>query len=113
MLVHYKIPKGILYLGEDVIYGRDDGHDPTDVSFQIYELYREVLEDATYREAYLREKFDWHQGEIAFTYGELRWLPENTLRRLAQGIGIDESKRDTKKQLVEDIKRVLRDVTTT
>lgn len=112
MLVHCKTPKGILYIGKETIYGRDSGREPSDISFVLYEACREAFEDATYRESYLAQKFNWNQGEIAFTYGELRWLPETTLRKLANGIGIDESKRETKKQLVEDIKRALRDVVT-
>lgn len=113
MLVHCKSPRGVLYINNQPIYGRESGRDPSDVSFVVYEACQDCLEDATYREGYLREKFDWNQGEIAFTYGELRWLPETTLRKIAKGIGIDESKRTTNKQLVEDIKRALRDVATT
>jgi len=110
MLVYCKTPRGVLYINNTPIYGRDDGHDPVDVTFETYEACKDALEDATYREGYLRQKFGWNQGEIAFTYGELRWFTEKTLRKIAKGLGIKEEKRDTKKQLVEDIKRVLRDV---
>lgn len=112
MLVYAKTPRGVLYLNGVPIYGREDGHDPVDLPFQVYESCQDAVEDATYREGYLREKFGWTAGEIAFTYNELRWFPENTLRKIAKGLGIKEEKRETKKQLVEDIKRVLRDVTT-
>lgn len=113
MLVFCKTSKGVLYLNNQPIHGRETGMDPVDVSFQVYEACKDGFEDATYREGYLREKFKWNQGEIAFTYNELRWLPEETLRKIAKGIGIDEAKRTTNKQLVEDIKRVLRDVVKT
>lgn len=113
MLVYAKTPKGILYINNQPIYGRDTGHDPADIPYDLYVACKDALDDATYREGYLREKFHWCFGEVAFTYNELRWLPEQSLRKIAKGIGIDESKRSTKKQLVEDIKRLLRDVVTT
>lgn len=113
MLVYAKTPRGILYLNNQPIHGREMGMAPVDVPFITYEACQDGLEDATYREEYLREKFGWNSGEIAFTYGELRWLPEATLRKIAGGIGIDEAKRTTSKQLVEDIKRALRDVVKT
>jgi len=109
MLVHCKTPRGVLYINNEPIYGREDMHDPVDVPFQVYEKCKDALEDATYREGYLRDKFGWNQGEIAFTYSELKWLPENTLRKIAKGIGTN-AKRTTKKQLVQDITRALRDV---
>lgn len=111
MLVYAKTPKGVLYLNNQPIHGREMGMAPVDLPFVVYDACQDGLEDATYREGYLREKFGWNQGEVAFTYGELRWLPENTLRKIARGIGLDEAKRTTNKQLVEDIKRALRDVT--
>lgn len=113
MLVFAKTPKGILYLNNQPIHGRDMGMDPVDLPYVMYEACQDAIVDATYREGYLREKFGWNQGEIAFTYNELRWFPENTLRKIARGIGLDEAKRTTNKQLVEDIKRALRDVTKT
>lgn len=113
MLVYAKTPKGILYLNDQPIYGRDTGNDPADLPFQVYSACQDALEDATYREGYLREKFGWNLGEIAFTYNELRWLPESTLRKIAKGMHLKEEKRTTNKQLVEDIKRALRDVVKT
>lgn len=113
MLVYAKTPRGILYLNHQPIHGRDMGMDPVDLPFAVYDACQDGLEDATYREGYLREKFGWKEGEIAFTYAELRWLPEHTLRKIARGIGLDESKRTTNKQLVEDIKRELRNVVKT
>lgn len=112
MLVFCKTPRGVLYINNQPIHGRESGQEPADVPFSLYDACSDALEDATYREGYLQAKFGWSQGEIAFTYGELRWLPENTLRKIARGLKIKEEKRDTKKQLVEDIKRVLRDVVT-
>lgn len=113
MLVYARTPKGILYINNEPIYGREDGHDPADVPFQVYDACKDCLEDATYREGYLREKFGWNLGTIAFTYNELRWLPETTLRKIARGMKLDESGRTTNKQLVEDIKRALRNVVKT
>lgn len=113
MLVYAKNPRGILYLNNQPIHGRETGRDPVDVPFEVYEKCQDCLEDATYREGYLREKFGWSLGEVAFTYTELRWLPEATLRKIAKGMKLDEAKRTTNKQLVEDIKRVLRDVVKT
>lgn len=110
MLVYARNPRGILYVNNLPIYGREDGHDPVDIPFKMYEACQDAIEDATYREGYLHDKFGWNQGAIAFTYAELRWLPEATLRRIAKGMGIKEEKRTTNKQLVEDIKRALRDV---
>jgi hypothetical protein len=112
MLVFAKSPRGVLYLNNQPIHGRETGMDPVDIPFDLYDKCKDGLEDATYREGYLQKKFEWNQGEIAFTYGELRWLPEKSLRKIAKGLKLDESKRETKKQLVEDIKRVLRDVVT-
>lgn len=112
MLVFCKNPRGVLYIDNLPIYGRETGRDPVDVSYKLYEACKDALEDGTYREGYLKEKLKWSGGEIAFTYSELRWLPETTLRNIAKGLGLKEEKRDTKKQLVEDIKRVLRDVVT-
>ena len=113
MLVFCKTPNGILYLNNEPIPGRETGRDPVDLPFEVYEKCQDALEDATYREGYLREKFGWGLGEIAFTYNELRWLPESTLRKIARGMKLDEAKRTTNKQLVEDIKRALRNVVKT
>lgn len=112
MLVYYINPRGVLHVANYVIYGRETGQMPSDIPFAVYEACKDALEDATYREGYLQSKLGWSLGEIAFTYGELRWFAEPALRKIARGLGIDEAKRDTKKQLVEDIKRILRDVVT-
>lgn len=112
MLVYAKTPRGILYLNNQPIHGRETGRDPVDLPFEVYDACQDALEDATYREGYLREKFGWSLGAIAFTYGELRWLPETSLRKIATGMGLDVSHRDNAKAVVDDIKRALRNVVT-
>lgn len=79
MLVHCKIPKGIMKLGTYDIYGKDLGREPTDIPFEIYNICKDGLQDGTYREGTLTRMFGKQFPEIAFTYSEVRWLPEHIL----------------------------------
>lgn len=110
MLVYAKNPKGIIYINNQPIYGREDGHGPTEIPFEVYNQCLDAIEDATLRESYLREKFGWNKGEIAFTYNELKWFPEESLRDIAKGMGIDESKYSSHKSIVDAIKLSLRNI---
>lgn len=79
MLVHTKSPKAIMHLGVYIVYGKDLGREPTDIPFEIYNMCRDGLQDGTYREKTLSHMFGKPFPEIAFTYSEVRWLPEKTL----------------------------------
>ena len=79
MLVYAKSPRGILYLNNEPIYGCETGREPIDLPFEIYNQCKDGLEDAPYREGILARMFSKQFPVIAFTYSELRWLPEKTL----------------------------------
>lgn len=90
MLVHYIEPNGVFYFSKYRIYGINTGHDPTDIPFNMYLKFsnqydydqRHPLIDATYREDFLRKKFNKQVSEVAIKYGEIRLLPDKTLLRL-------------------------------
>lgn len=79
MLVFAKNPRGVLYLFQYQIWGRETGRKPCDIPFEIYKTNRSTLEDAPYREKQLSNMFGKPFPEIAFTYSELRYVPDKTL----------------------------------
>lgn len=110
MLVFYKIPKGVLYLDPYRIYGREMGHEPINLPFEIYNKCRDCLEDATYREGQLQQIFKKRFPEVAFKYSELKSLPKETLDKI--GPLLSTKYRKTWKHLrkVIYIQRILRNV---
>jgi len=108
MLVYAKNPRGILHIAHHRIHGKETGRDPCDIPFELYNTWKDSLQDATYREEYLRVKFGRPCPEVAFTYGEVRFLPDDTLRTLAEVTGIEVSDDWTRKGLIDAIKVALR-----
>ncbi len=82
MLVYAKTPRGILYLGDFKIHGQETGYAPCDIPFELYNKCKNGLQDATYREGILTRLFKKPFPEIAFTYGELRYVPDITLDKI-------------------------------
>ena len=110
MLVHAKIPRGVLHLNGFRIHGKETGRKPCDIPFELYNSCKDGLQDATYREGYLRQKFGRPCPVVAFTYSEVRFLPDATLHTLAEVMGIDVNKDWQRKGLIDAIKVALRDV---
>ena len=108
MLVHAKNPMGIAHIEQYRIYGRNWGYEPTDVPFSIYEKYKDVLVDATYREGSLSKIFGRPFPEIAFKYSELKHLPDITLDKLLTAFGVEFDADWQSKRKVENIKMILR-----
>lgn len=108
MLVYAK--DGIAHVGTYRVYGRLSGQAPTDIPFEIYEAYKDMLLDATYREIYLTKLFNRPFPEVAFAYGELRYLPEEQLNKILEAMGIEYSSDWSAKRKVENIKSELRRV---
>lgn len=108
MLVFAK--DGIAHVGTYRVYGRLSGQAPTDIPFEVYESYKDMLLDATYREAVLTKLFNKPFPEMAFAYDELRYLPEEQLNKILQAMGIEYGNDWSAKRKVENIKRALRDV---
>jgi len=79
VLVFCKNPRGILHLHSFRIHGRETKYKPCDIPFDLYNANKDALVDGTYREITLRGLFGVTFPEIAFTYNEIRWLPERTL----------------------------------
>lgn len=113
MLVHAKNPRGVLHLERFRIHGKETGRDPCDIPFELYNSCKDGLQDATYREGYLRSKFGRPCPEVAFTYNEIRFLPGNTLTKLAEATGIKIDDEWTRKGLIDAIKGALRNVSPT
>ncbi len=113
MLVHAKNPRGILHLYGLRIYGKETKHPPRDIPFDLYNKCKDGLQDATYREGYLRSKFGRPCSEVAFTYNEVRFLPERTLEQLATTMNIQTDTELSRKGLVDAIKGALRLVSPT
>jgi hypothetical protein len=112
MLVYAKNPMGIIYINDQPIYGRAIKMDPVDIPFEIYNRCLDALEDATIREGYLRTKFKGPFNEsLAFTYNEVKLLPQSTLEKIAKGMCLPYETFKTQRQLVENIKFAIRNVT--
>jgi len=110
MLVHAKNPRGVLHLGRFRIHGRETRYKPCDIPFDLYLKCRDGLQDATYREDYLRAKFQRSCPEIAFTYSEIKYLPDRTLKTLIEVTGVEVDKNWTRKGTIDAIKVALRNV---
>jgi len=82
MLVHCKTPKGVLHLNQYKIYGKHTKMPPIDIPFQLYNQCKDGLAEGTYREGHLQKMFGGIFPVIAFTYTELRWLPDVTLDKI-------------------------------
>ncbi len=109
MLVFAKNPRGVLYLGSFQIWGKETGREPSDIPFELYTKCKDGLQDAAYREGYLQKIFGKPFKEVAFTYSEVKFLPESTLDHLCQSMSID-FKKLTKKVKIDAIKRELKNV---
>lgn len=84
MLVYAKNPRGVLYLNNFQIWGKETGYHPQDIPFDLYNQCKDGLQDATYREGFLTKTFKKPFPEVAFTYSELRYLPDTTLDTIGQ-----------------------------
>lgn len=109
MLVYAKSPRGVLYLNNQPIYGCETGYAPVDLSFEVYNKCRDGLQDATYREGILARIFGKEFPVIAFTYGELRWIPEITLDKIGPLMVGDFDTKWSHKKKVDQIKIALRE----
>ena len=79
MLVHAKNPRGVLYLDGYQIWGKETKRNACDIPFELYKNCRDGLQDATYREGVLAKLFSVPFPEVAFTYTEIKFLPDKTL----------------------------------
>lgn len=113
MLVHTKSPKAIMHLGVYIVYGKDLGRKPTDIPFEIYNVCRDGLQDGTYRENILSQLFKKQFPEIAFTYGEIRWLPETTINTIGPLMVQDYDTSWSHKKKVDQIKIAMQNVSST
>lgn len=113
MLVYAKNPNGVLHIERVRLYGANLGYEPKDVSVQFYRKYRDLLEDATYRETDLRKRFGSFSGEVAFKYCELRYVPEKTLDRIANELGLDYDVKWDKNHKIRRVKKAIRNVSPT
>lgn len=113
MLVFSKIPNGVLHLdcgqlGKYIVYGSESGRDPVDVSWEVYNTCRDALQDATYREGVLSQIFGKPFPAIAFTYNELKFLPDNTINTIGP-LMVEEFDVDwSHKKKIDEIKLSLR-----
>lgn len=110
MLVHAKNPRGVLHLDGFQIYGKETGREPCDIPFDLYNSCRDGLQDATYREGILNRLFAKSFPAIAFTYGELRYLPEDTLNTIGPLIVDDYNTTWSHKKKVDQIKKRIAEV---
>jgi hypothetical protein len=113
MLVYAKNPNGMLMLGGRRIYGAEMVQGPTDVPFELYDQCREALIEATYREGHLQKIFGKPFPEVAFTYHEVRFIPDKTLDKLLVCMGRTLEADWTRKHKIEIIKYELRNAETT
>ena len=113
MLVHAKNPRGILHLYGYRIHGKETKHKPRDIPFDLYNANKDALVDGTYREGTLRSLFGVTFPMVAFTYNEVRWLPENTLDAVGP-LMVDQYDRTwSHKKKVDQIKVAIRNVSPT
>jgi hypothetical protein len=110
MLVHAKSPRGVLYLNQFQIWGKETGRQPYDIPFALYNACKDGLQDATYREGILSRLFSKPFPEVAFTYSELRYLPEITLDRIGPLMVDDYNVAWSHKKKIDQIKRSLAEV---
>jgi len=92
VLVYLKEPFGVLHIGNYKIYGFGTRMPPTDVSQSLFRadfMGDKRFRAATYREGYLKKLFGKEFSMVAFTYLELKYMPDKTLDRIASEIGID------------------------
>lgn len=104
MLVHAKTPRGVLYLNGFQIWGKETGRDPCDIPFELYNTCKDALQDGTYREKTLQQLFAKPFPEIAFTYSELRYLPDQTLDLLGPLMVDEYSTEWSHKKKIDQIK---------
>ena len=85
MLVHCKNPDGVLHIGKHIrIYGRNLGFPPTDISFDLYQKIKDSVDDASYNKQILQRMFGKEFPQIAFTYHEIRFLPDRIIDKLGK-----------------------------
>ena len=101
MLVYCNNPDGILHLAGFRIRGKNTGYDPVDIPFYLYNACKE---------GYLRSKLGYPCPEVAFTYSELRFLPDKTLLAIADACAVRRKKDWGRKHIVDAIKIKLRDI---
>jgi hypothetical protein len=107
MLVYAKNPRGILYLEKFRIHGIETGYNPCDIPFDLYKVARNDLVDATYREDYLSKLFGKEFPMVAFTYSELRYVPDKTLDNIGPLMVYEYDPKWSHKKKVDQIKRSL------
>lgn len=110
MLVYAKSTRGVLYLNNFQIWGKETGREPKDIPFALYNTCKDGLQDATYREGVLSRLFKKPFPETAFTYGELRYLPDVTLDAIGSLMIADYDVAWSHKKKVDQIKRRLAEV---
>jgi hypothetical protein len=110
VLVYAKNPRGVLYLAGYQIWGKETGQHPKDIPFALYNKAKDGLEDATYREGVLSSLFGKPFPVVAFTYTELRWIPDRTLDRVGPLMMDEYDVGWSHKKKVDQIKRRLAEV---
>lgn len=113
MLVHAKNPRGVLYTHGYQIWGKETGQHPKDIPWEVYQECRDGLQDATYREGYLSVKFGHSFPVVAFTYNEVRFLPDATLDKIGPLMVDHYDSEWSHKKKVDQIKESIRNVSET
>lgn len=109
MLVYAKSPKGVLYLNGYQIWGKETGQHPKDIPWELYHACKDGLQDATYREGVLSSIFQANFPPIAFTYSEIRFLPDQTLDQIGPLMVDQYDQAWSHKKKVDQIKISLRE----
>lgn len=111
MLVHCKTPKGVLYIDQYRIYGKHMSMPAIDIPFELYKKCKDMLAEGTYREGHLRKMFGGAFPVIAFTYTELRWVPDGTLDKIGPLMVSEYDTAWSHKKKVDQIKLSIREKT--
>ena len=109
MLVFAKDEGKILYLPNNIrVYGTLLGMPATDVPYDIYQVYKEALIDATYRSKDLQRLFGKPFSDFVFTIPELKHMPYFRLKKLAFELGVLKMSRLTRGQLIRAVRNAFR-----
>ena len=109
MLVHAKTPRGVLHLNEYKIYGKQTAMPPVDIPFELYKKCKDGLAEGTYREGHLHKMFGGAFPVVAFTYTELRWVPDVTLDKIGPLMVLTYDAAWSHKKKVDQIKVAIRE----
>lgn len=91
MLVFLKEDMGYIKLGNYRIYGKKYSYGrmgPTDIPYDIYKEYNNILECAEYTKEWLDKKFNTEFPDISFLLKDLKKIDTDTLIQIANCVGI-------------------------